>query len=75
MTVDFLTIMSQGCNLQVLVSPEKKKKLSARQPCNTHNLFYRSEDKCNFFFFFLVNCSFYLFIFIFGHTACGILGF
>lgn len=46
MTVDFLKVMNQGCNLQVLVSPEKKKQKqkqgSARQPCNTRNLFYRS---------------------------------
>ena len=56
MTVDFLTIMSQGCNLQVLVSPEKKKN---EVPDNLATpIIYFTEAKTNaiFFFFFLLNC-------------------
>lgn len=37
-------------------------------------IIYFTEIKTNAMFF-LVNCLFYLFSFVFGHTACGILGF
>ena len=49
MTVDFLTVMSQGCNFQVLVSPEKKNEV----PDNLATpIIYFTEAKTNVIFFF-----------------------
>lgn len=75
MTVDFLTVMSQGCKVQVLMSSGKKKTKTEVPDKLATPIIYFTETKTNVIFFFFSKLFILFIYFVFGHTACGSLGF